>query len=140
MARRVRPPAKPPNTAPTEGPPDPAPEEEAQDLVNGAECPASSAHARLIAAIAEFEAGLDDTQEVALGLAGGTAGVLQIDALGWIEPDILTFDGIDAEGIRTRMIQHVTQLNVLLVALPREDEAGAPRRIGFRLAAARDQG
>lgn len=128
MARRVGP------------APDPAPEEEAQDIVTeAAECPASSAHARLIAAIAEFEDGLDDTQEVALGLAGGSAGVLQIEALGWIEPDILTFDGIDAEGIRTRMIQPVTQLNVLLVALPREDEEGAPRRIGFRLASARDE-
>jgi len=132
MARRVT-----PATGPQA---DPAPGEEAQDRVEGPDCPASSAHVRLIAAIAEFEAGLDDTQEVALGLAGGSAGVLQIEALGWIEPDLLTFDGIDAEGIRTRMIQHVTQLNVLLVALPREDEEGAPRRIGFRLASARAPG
>lgn len=99
--------------------------------------PAGSAHDRLIAAIADFEAGLDDAHEVALGFAGSEAGVLQIEAIGWIAPDILTFDGTDEEGIRTRMIQHVSQLSVMLVALPRADSEGEPRRIGFRLAAAR---
>lgn len=117
------------------------PEEEAQDLLpEAAESPACSAHARLLSAIADFEDGLDDAHEVALGLAGSEAGILRIEGIGWIDPDILTFDGTDDDGIRMRMVQHVSQLNVTLVALPRVDPAGEPRRIGFHLAAGRAAG
>ena len=112
------------------------PEEEAQDLLPDLpEAYAGRVHANLVAAIADFEAGLDDAHEVALGFAGSEVGILRIEGIGWIEPDTLTFDGTDEMGIRTRMIQHVSQLNVMLVALPRADMEGEPRRIGFRLAA-----
>ena len=112
------------------------PEEEAQDLLPEIpEAYAGRVHANLVAAIADFESGLDDAHEVALGFAGSEVGILRIEGIGWIEPDTLTFDGTDEEGIRTRMIQHVSQLNVMLVALPRVDTAGEPRRIGFHLAA-----
>jgi len=38
-------------------------------------------------------------------------------------------------GTKTQLIQHVSQLNVLLRALPREAATDdPPRRIGFRLA------
>lgn len=110
------------------------PEEEAQDLLpEMPEAYAGRVHANLLAAIADFEAGLDDAHEVALGFAGSEVGILRIEGIGWIEPDTLTFDGTDEDGIRTRMIQHVTQLNVMLVALPRADTEGEPRRIGFHL-------
>lgn len=113
-----------------------APEEEAQDLLPELPEPyAGQVHANLVAAIADFEADLDDAHEVALGFAGSEVGILRIEGIGWIEPDTLTFDGTDEAGIRTRMIQHVTQLNVMLVALPRTDTAGEPRRIGFHLGA-----
>ena len=46
----------------------------------------------------------------------------------------MTFYGTDPGGARTQVIQHVTQLNVLLRALPKHAERDRPRRIGFRLA------
>lgn len=97
--------------------------------------PAQWAYERLVLYIQNFEQQLDADQEVALGLTGGEAGVLRIEGLGYFAPDILTFYGHDDDGARTQLIQHVSQLNVMLVALPKDAEEEAPRRIGFRLVA-----
>ncbi|KAJ56121.1 hypothetical protein ACMU_10220 [Actibacterium mucosum KCTC 23349] len=97
--------------------------------------PAQWAYERVILYIKNFEEQLDATQEVAIGFTdGGSAGVLRIEGLGYFDPDVLTFYGRDATGLRTQLIQHVSQLNVMLRALPKVDDAPEPRRIGFRLA------
>ena len=96
--------------------------------------PARWAYERLILYIRNFEAQLDADHEVAMGFTGGDAGVIRIEGMGYFDPDLVTFYGSDPGGTRTQVIQHVTQLNVLLRALPREVESAAPRRIGFRLA------
>lgn len=96
--------------------------------------PAQWAYERLVLYIQNFEEQLDDKHEVAMGFAGGDVGVLQIEGLGYFAPDIVTFYGKDEEGARTQLIQHVTQLNVMLVAMPKAETELEPRRIGFRLA------
>lgn len=96
--------------------------------------PAQWAYERLILYIKNFEEQLDARHEVAMGFAGGDTGVLQIEGIGYFDPDLLTFYGRDEEGARTQLIQHVGQLNVMLRALPKPDESEEPRRIGFRLA------
>lgn len=100
-----------------------------------AKSPAQWAYERLILYIQNFESQLDDKQEVAMGFTGGDAGVLRIEGIGYFDPDIVTFYGRDEGGARTQLIQHVTQLSVMLRALPKADEVEEPRRIGFRLAA-----
>ena len=70
-----------------------------------------------------------------MGFAGGDAGVLRIEGIGFFAPDILTFYGRDEDESRTQLIQHVSQLNVMLRALPKPSADEQPRRIGFRLAA-----
>ncbi|MDV7270510.1 DUF6173 family protein [Thioclava sp. A2] len=92
------------------------------------------AYERLIVYIQNFEEQLNADEEVAMGLVGGQAGVLQIEGLGYFAPDIITFYGINEDGARTQLIQHVSRLDVMLVANPKPQEAEAPRRIGFRLA------
>ncbi|WP_294620771.1 DUF6173 family protein [uncultured Roseovarius sp.] len=96
--------------------------------------PAEWAYERLILYIKNFEEQLDNEHEVAMGFTGGDAGVLRIEGMGYFEPDIVTFYGSDPTGAKTQLVQHVSQLNVLLRALPKQIEAEAPRRIGFRLA------
>ena len=96
--------------------------------------PAQWAYERLILYIKNFEEQLNDAQEVAMGFAGGDAGVLRIEGIGYFAPDILTFYGQDENGDRTQLIQHVSQLSVILRAVPKPTEADQPRRIGFRLA------
>ncbi|KFE35536.1 DUF6173 family protein [Thioclava atlantica] len=98
--------------------------------------PAQWAYERLLLYIQNFEEQLQDDEEVVLGLTGGEAGVLQIEGIGFFDPDILTFYGVDEYGARTQLIQHVGQLNVMLIAQPKAPEDETPRRIGFRLARA----
>lgn len=93
------------------------------------------AYERLILYIKNFEDQLDNEHEVAMGFTGGDAGVLRIEGMGYFDPDIVTFYGSDENGLKTQMIQHVSQLNVLLRALPKQVADSAPKRIGFRLAA-----
>ena len=101
----------------------------------GGKSAARWAYERLILYIRNFEAQLDGEHEVAMGFAGDDSGVIRIEGLGYFDPDILTFYGRDMNGARTQLIQHVSQLGVMLRAVPRPRAEGPPRRIGFRLAA-----
>lgn len=96
--------------------------------------PAEWAYQRLILYIQNFEEQLDEEHEVAVGLAGGMTGVLRIEGIGYFDPDIVTFYGVDQNGLRTQLIQHVSQLSVTLRAMPKEAFEDEPRRVGFRLA------
>lgn len=102
--------------------------------------PAEWAYERLILYIRNFEETLDNEHEVAMGFAGGDAGVLRIEGMGFFDPDIVTFYCADATGAKTQLVQHVSQLSVLLRALPKQAEQEAPRRIGFRLVQDLEQG
>ncbi len=102
--------------------------------------PAQWAYERLILYIRNFEGQLDAAHEVAMGFTGGEAGVLRIEGIGYFAPDIVTFYGQDEDGARTQLIQHVSQLNVMLRALPKPDAATAARRIGFAFARTLDDG
>lgn len=92
------------------------------------------AYDRILLYLRNFESQLDAQHEVALGFAGSDAGVLRIEGLGYFDPDLLTFYGQDEAGARTQLIQHVSQLNVMLRAVAKESPPSEPpRRIGFRL-------
>ena len=93
------------------------------------------AYERLILYIRNFEEQLDAEHEIAMGFTGGQTGVMRIEGMGFFDPDIITFYGSDEAGTRTQMIQHVSQLNVALRALPKPSPEAPPVRIGFRLAA-----
>lgn len=67
------------------------------------------------------------------GWPAGQVGVLRIEGMGFFDPDILTFYGSEPGGKRTQLIQHVSQLNVMLRAVPKEPEQAKAQRIGFRL-------
>ncbi len=96
--------------------------------------PAQWAYERIVLYIQQFEKTLDGEHEVAMGFTGSEAGVIRIEGMGYFDPDIVTFYGTDPTGSKTQLIQHVTQLNVILRALPKSVERAEPNRIGFRLA------
>ncbi len=97
--------------------------------------PAQWAYERIILYLQKFEEGLDNEHEAAMGMTGGDVGVLRIEGMGYFDPDIVTFYGSDPAGAKTQLIQHVTQLNVMLRAIPKAQPEAEPQRIGFRLAA-----
>ena len=100
----------------------------------GPKSPARWAYERLILYIQNFEKTLDNEHEVAMGFTGDSSGVIKIEGMGYYDPDIITFYGSDPAGAKTQLVQHVSQLSVMLRALPKSIETAEPNRIGFRLA------
>ncbi|MCX7566922.1 DUF6173 family protein [Sulfitobacter sp. F26169L] len=102
--------------------------------------PAQWAYERTVLYLKKFEEGLDDGHEIAMGFAGTDAGVLKIDGMGYFDPDVVTFYGTDPSGSKMQLVQHVSQLNVVFRAAPKEVEAEKPNRIGFKLLQDLEQG
>ena len=93
--------------------------------------PAQWAYERLILYVQKFEEKLDPDHEVGMGFAGSDAGTLHIKGMGYFAPDIVTFYGVDQNGMKTQLVQHVSQLNVMLKAAPKQHDKA--ERIGFEL-------
>ena len=99
--------------------------------------PAQWAYERMILYIQNFEKQrMRNTRS--LWVSGSDAGVLRIEGMGFFDPDIITFYGTDPTGAKTQLVQHVSQLSMLLRALPKRDKTAEANRIGFRLAAELD--
>ena len=96
--------------------------------------PAEWAYERIVLYIQKFEETLDAEHEVGMGFAGSDAGTLKIEGMGYFAPDMITFYGADPAGNKMQLVQHVSQLSVMLVAEPKPEEAQEPLRIGFQLA------
>lgn len=96
--------------------------------------PAEWAYERIVLYIQNFEQQLDGDHEVGMGFTGGDVGTLKIQGMGYFAPDMITFYGQDPSGAKTQLVQHVSQLNVMLVAAPKAVEQAEPERIGFKLA------
>jgi len=89
---------------------------------------------RIVAYIREFETNLDRNHEIGARMVSfGDTVQFHIVDMGYWNPDIVTFDGLDDAGRRMKLIQNVSQLNVLLVAMPKRIDHEEPRRIGFVL-------
>jgi hypothetical protein len=96
--------------------------------------PAEWAYERIVMYIQQFETTLDAEHEVGMGFAGSEAGSVKIQGMGFFAPDMVTFYGEDGEGSKMQLVQHVNQLNVMLVAERKSVEQAEPNRIGFQLA------
>ncbi|MBD5356542.1 MAG: hypothetical protein HDR88_06000 [Bacteroides sp.] len=81
--------------------------------------------------IKRFEESLDAEHEVAVMLASfGQNITMAVTNIGYANPNILTFHGYVA-GQPATLIQHMSQLNFLLLAAKKADPEKPPRRIGF---------
>jgi hypothetical protein len=104
----------------------------------GSKSPAEWTYERLVKYVLQFEAQLDQDHELGGRMVSfGPQVQFHILDIGYWNPDIITFDGLDQNGNRVRLIQHVSQLNVLLVAMQKLEPAAPPRRIGFDLESGR---
>lgn len=85
----------------------------------------------IIDRIREFEEGLDNDHEVSLMLASfGQSITLAVTDIGYSNPSTLVFHGF-VNNQRATLIQHLSQLNFLLLAIKKSDPEKPPRRIGF---------
>ncbi|TGR83612.1 hypothetical protein EN866_33850 [Mesorhizobium sp. M2D.F.Ca.ET.223.01.1.1] len=93
--------------------------------------PAKWAYERIVRSIIDFEKQLDPTQEIGARLVNfGAKEVIHIDDVGFWGPDLVKFFGQTVDGNPVELIQHISQVSVMLVAIKTKEE---PRRIGFVL-------
>jgi hypothetical protein len=87
---------------------------------------------RLITQIKKFEELLNPEEEVGFFLAmPGSPSAFHIERVGAWGPDMIIFHGTNSDNKPVQLVQHYTQVNVLLTALPKIHEPA--RRIGFDL-------
>lgn len=81
--------------------------------------------------IQEFQKNLPDTVDVCIKLASFGQSILMIvEEIGFQNPDLLYFYGT-VNGNEAQLIQHISQLNFLLMTQPKAEPQARPRRIGF---------
>ncbi|MEM1384463.1 MAG: DUF6173 family protein [Pseudomonadota bacterium] len=87
----------------------------------------------LVKRVVAFENALDEQHEVGIRLANfGVAAEINIRAITFRNPYLIEFSGILPNGQTVALVQHVSQLSFLLVAVPPAVEQ-QPYRIGFHL-------
>ena len=83
--------------------------------------------------ILEFWKSIPDDYEVGMQLTSlGTGIQVYLNNLAYHEPHLIIFDSEFKDGTKMRIVQHVTQLNYALVAMPKQEPDKPKRIIGFR--------
>lgn len=89
-------------------------------------------HHRLINWINDFHKSLDDEHEVGARLVNfGQAVTFHVEDIGYWNPSLISFHGKNELGEPVELIQHVSQISILLVAMKRENIEKPKRPIGF---------
>ena len=87
---------------------------------------------RLISIIIDFEKNLKYDEEVGARLVSfGENIIIHIDYLGYWNPSLIYFYGRDNNDRGVQLVQHVSQISVLLVKVPRTNPER--ERIGFKM-------
>lgn len=99
--------------------------------------PAQWMYERVVKSIISFEEKLDPEMEIGARLVSfASSEIISIDDVGYWGPDMVIFYGRNADDRPVELLQHLSQLSVLLVAVKPATE---PRRIGFVLQERLDQ-
>lgn len=93
---------------------------------------ASDFYMRLIEYINSFDAKLDQEHEVGVKLVSFDQTIMfAVYDLGYYNPSLICFYGNMEDGSPVQLIQHISQINFLLMALKRTDPLKPKRPIGF---------
>ncbi|MDQ7096853.1 DUF6173 family protein [Desulfosporosinus sp. PR] len=93
---------------------------------------ASEFHERLIKIINDFDEKLNQNEEVGVRLVNfGQAVTFSVENIGYWNPSLIRFYGQLEDGTPVELIQHVTQISFLLMALKRKNPDEPKRKIGF---------
>lgn len=93
---------------------------------------ASEFYKRLVEMINDFDEDLDLEHEVGMRLVSyGQTVQFHIEDLGYYNPSLIRFYGRMEDGSRVELIQHVSQISFLLIAVKRLNPEEPKRPIGF---------
>ena len=99
--------------------------------------PAELAYQKLVKSIICFETSCDDKSEIGVRLFSSSSSfTMHLRELNYSSPDTLYFHGTNENGEELRLIQNISQLNVLLLPVKKLGEQ--PVRIGATLKRAAD--
>lgn len=80
----------------------------------------------------DFDNKLDGSQAVGVKLIpSGQSVTFQVTALGYCDPSLIIFGGVTESGSEVQLIQHVSQINFLLMAMPRPNPEKPKVPLGF---------
>jgi len=83
--------------------------------------------------IIDFDSKLDNEHEVGVRLVNfGQTVVFSLEDMRYCDPSLISFIGHTQEGQPVELIQHINQINILLMKLPRQYPAEPKKPIGFR--------
>jgi len=100
--------------------------------VPGIPSAAESMFKKLMAHIADFETSLMPDQEVGASIVSFGDKPFYISGIGYHGNDMIIFYGASMTGQPIKLMQHVTQTNVMLTVLAKRKEHKQAKRIGFR--------
>ncbi len=96
--------------------------------------PAAWMHQRLVHQVMEFEKNLGPDHEVGGRFVEGPGSEpLHLSNVASWGPDMILFMGEFADGRKWELVQHYSQVSMLLVAVRKINAGEEPRRIGFEL-------
>jgi hypothetical protein len=94
---------------------------------------ASKFYEHLINWINDFDSKLDNEHEVGVRLVNfGQTVVFSLEDMRYCDPSLISFIGHTQEGQPVELIQHIHQINILLMKLPRQYPTEPKKPIGFR--------
>ncbi|NOR50613.1 MAG: hypothetical protein GQ530_06250 [Desulfuromonadales bacterium] len=89
-------------------------------------------HLKFIECICNFEKSLDDDHEIGARLLSFASEVtFYLQGVAYYDPHMISISGSNENGEKLQLVQHVSQLNIFLVAMKKRGEE--PVRIGFKL-------
>lgn len=88
---------------------------------------------RLLRIMSDFEDQLDQEHDVGVRLVSfGPAAVIHVSALNYFNPNLVRFYGTLEDGSPVELVQHVSQVSFLLVAVRRQNpEQPKQKKFGF---------
>jgi hypothetical protein len=93
---------------------------------------ASEFYRRLADWIKRFDESLDEDHEVGVRLVNfGQSVTFHLEDMGYWNPSLISFKGATPEGDPVELIQHVSQISILLLTMKRPDPRKPRRRVGF---------
>lgn len=84
----------------------------------------------IVEEIKDFESSLDDNHDMVFHF--GSCGIMIVKRISFMKPKLMCFDGYINQR-KARIIQHLSQLNFVLLAVPRAEPNKPKTPIGFNL-------
>lgn len=87
---------------------------------------------QLLQYVYDFDSALDENHETAMKLVNfGQAITVRVNAIGYSNPNLISFFGTLEDESPVHLVQHISQISFLMVAVKRRDCQKPKRPIGF---------